>query len=63
MKNEIISMAHAKCRCQYHVVFELQYRRKGIYKELSADRGQNIRISCEEKETEIMETQACVDDI
>ena len=63
MRNEIKSTAHSKYRCQYHIVFAPKYRRKVIYKELRADIGQIIRKLCEEKKVEIIEAQACPDDI
>ena len=33
MKNELKYTAHSTYRCEYHRVFALKYRRKGIYGE------------------------------
>ena len=38
------SLAHTKWNCKYHIVFTPKYRRQIIYKQISADIGQIIRI-------------------
>ena len=63
MKNEIKHTAHSSYRCEYHIVFAPKYRRKVIYKELRKDIGVIFRKLCKEMKVEIIEAEACVDDI
>ena len=42
-KNEVKSSAHAKYRCQYHIVFAPKYRRKEIYGQIKKDIGEILR--------------------
>lgn len=43
---DIMSLAHTKWRCNYHIVFAPKYRRRLIYGELRADIGKIIRNLC-----------------
>ena len=63
MKNEIKHLTHSTYRCQYHIVFAPQYRRKVIYGQLRADIGQILRKLCEQKGVEIIEANAMPDHI
>ena len=63
MKNEIKKLEHSTYRCQYHIVFAPKYRRKAIYREIKADKGQILRKLCQEKKVEIIEAEACPDHI
>ena len=47
----------------YHIVFAPKYRRKIIYKQISADIGQTIRMLCARKGIEIIEAAAMPDHI
>ena len=62
-KNEIRSSSHSKYRCQYHIVFAPKYRRKIIYGKIKKDIGEILRKLCEQKNVEIIETEACPDHI
>ena len=57
------SLAHTKWNCKYHIVFTPKYRRQAIYKQISADIGQIIRILCARKGIEIIEAEAMKDHI
>ena len=61
--NDIQSLTHSKWRCQYHIVFAPEYRRKEIYGKIKADIGRILRKLCEQKGVEILEAQACPDHI
>ena len=63
MKNEIKHTAHSTYRCEYHIVFAPKYRRKEIYGQLKKDIGEIIRKLCNEKKVEIIEAEACPDQI
>lgn len=60
MKNEIKHTAHSSYRCEYHIVFAPEYRRKVIYKELRKDIGIIFRKLCNEMKVEIIEAEACI---
>jgi|GEM_PF-843107 len=60
---DINSLEHTKWRCQYHIVFAPKYRRQVIYREIKADIGFIIRKLCEQKGVEIIEANACPDQI
>ena len=62
-ENDINSLEHTRWRCQYHVVFAPKYRRMAIYGEIKADIGKILRQLCKQKEVEIIEAEACADDI
>ena len=57
------SLAHTKWNCKYHIVFTPKYRRQAIYKQISADIGQIIRVLCKRKEVEIIQAAALQDHI
>ena len=62
-ENDINSLEHTRCRCQYHIVFAPKYRRMAIYGEIKADIGKILRQLCKQKEVEIIEAEACADHI
>ena len=43
------SLAHTKWNCKYHIVFTPKYRRQIIYKKISSDIGQIVRMLCARK--------------
>ena len=57
------SLAHTKWNCKYHIVFTPKYRRQIIYKQISSDIGQIIRMLCARKGIEIIEAAAMPDHI
>ena len=57
------SLAHTKWNCKYHIVFTPKYRRQVIYKHISADIGQIIRVLCERKGVTRLEAAAMLDHI
>ncbi len=61
--NEIKATAHSTYRCQYHIVFAPKFRRKEIYGKLRRDIGEILRKLCEQKKVEIIEAEACPDQI
>ena len=61
--NDINSLAHTKWNCKYHIVFAAKYRRQEIYGKIKADIGQILRKLCEHKGIEIIEANACPDQI
>ena len=61
--NDINSLSHTKWNCKYHIVFTPKYRRQIIYKQISADIGQIIRVLCERKGVTILEAAAMPDHI
>ena len=61
--NDINSLAHTKWNCKYHIVFAPKYRRQEIYGKIKADIGQILRKLCEHKGIEIIEANACPDQI
>ena len=63
MKNEVKHTAHSSYRCEYHVVFAPKYRRKIIYNEIKKDIGEILRKLCNEMKVEIIEAEACPDNI
>ncbi len=48
---------------KYHIVFSPKFRSKVIYGKLKKDIGQILRMLCEQKGVEIIEANACVDQI
>ncbi len=62
-KNDLNHNAHSTWRLQYHIVFAPKFRRKVIYGQLKADIGAILRKLCEEKNVEIIEAEACPDQI
>ena len=63
MKLDVSSLAHTKWNCKYHIVFTPKYRRQIIYKQISSDIGQIIRMLCARKGIEIIEAAAMPDHI
>ena len=61
--NEIKSSAHSKYRCQYHIVFAPKYRRQVIYGEIKKDIREILRKLCVQKDVEIIEAEACSNNI
>ena len=57
------SLAHTRWNYKYHIVFTPKYRRQIIYKQISADIGQIIRILCARKGITILEAAALPDHI
>ena len=57
------SLAHTKWNCKYHIVFTPKYRRQIIYKKISSDIGQIVRMLCARKGVEIIEAAAMPDHI
>ena len=57
------TLAHTKWNCKYHIVFTPKYRRQIIYKKISSDIGQIVRMLCARKGVEIIEAAAMPDHI
>ena len=57
------SLAHTKWNCKYHIVFAPKYRRQVIYGKIKEDIGKILRKLCEQKGVEIVEAEACKDNI
>ena len=57
------SMAHATWECKYHVVIAPKYRQKVFYREMRKRVGEILRQLCRQKEVEMIEGTAAVDDI
>ena len=57
------SLAHSKWNCKYHIVFARKYGRRIIYGKIKADIGAILRKLCDQKEVEIIEANACKDNI
>ena len=62
-EKDINSLDHTTWRCQYHVVFAPKYRRLEIYGAIKADIGKILRQLCQQKGVEIIEAEACPDNI
>ena len=63
MKLDTDSLAHTRWNCKYHIVFAPKYRRQIIYGKIKADIGKVLRKLCEYKGVEILEAEACKDQI
>lgn len=57
------SLAHIKWHCKYHIVFAPKYRIQVIYGKIKEDIGKILRKLCEQKDVEIIEVEACKDNI
>ena len=57
------SLSHTKWDCKYHRVFAQKFRRKEIYGKLKEDIGKILRQLCGHKDVEIIEANACTDDV
>ena len=60
---DIDSLSHSKWNCKYHIVFAPKFRRQIIYGKIKADVGRILRLLCERKGVEIIEANACPDQI
>ena len=58
-----LSLAHAKWKCQYHIVFIPKYRRKVLYGKLRVDIKEIIGKLCSYKNSEIVSGAVCSDHI
>ena len=58
-----LSLAHAKWKCQYHIVFIPKYRRKVLYGKLRVDIKEIIGKLCSYKNIEIVSGAVCSDHI
>ena len=63
MKIDTSSLSHTTWNCKYHIVFAPKYRRQVIYGKIKKDIGEMIRKLCEWKGVEIIEAEACPDQI
>ena len=61
--DDVISLAHTKWNCKYHVVFAPKYRRKVFYGEKRLEIGAILRELCRWKGVEIIEAEVCSDHI
>ena len=61
--DDVISLAHTKWNCKYHVVFAPKYRRKVFYEEKRLEIGAILRELCRWKGVEIIEAEVCPDHI
>jgi len=63
MKDDVLSLAHSKYNCKYHIVFAPKYRRMAIYGQIKKDIGVILRQLCEFKGVNIIQAEACPDHI
>jgi putative transposase len=63
MGNDIERLSHTKWRCKYHIVFAPKYRRQIIYGKYKAEIGRILRTICIRNGSEIIEANACPDNI
>ena len=56
-----LSLAHAKWKCQYHIVFIPKYRRKVLYGKIRVDVKEAITKLCAYKNIEIVSGAVCID--
>ncbi len=57
------SLSHSKWNCKYHIVFAPKYRRMVVYGKIKADIGKILRTLCEQKKVNVIEAEACLDNI
>jgi putative transposase len=57
------SLSHTVWNCKYHIVFAPKYRRRLIYGKIKIDIGKILRMLCERKEIEIIESELCKDHV
>lgn len=57
------TLSHSRWNCKYHIVFTPKYRRKVVYGEWRKDIRRILRMLCEMKEVEIIETHVMPDHI
>ena len=60
---DIDSLSHSKWNCKCHIVFAPKFRKQIIYGKIKADVGRILRLICERKGEEIIEANACPDQI
>ena len=60
---DIDSLSHSKWNCKCHIVFAPKFRKQIIYGKIKADVGRILRLLCERKGVEIIEANACPDQI
>ena len=58
-----LSLAHARWKCQYHIVFIPKYRRKVLYGKLRLDIKEVIQKLCSYKNIEIVSGAVCIDHV
>ncbi|MBO0477423.1 IS200/IS605 family transposase [Vagococcus sp. DIV0080] len=63
MKKDNQSLSHTTWKCKYHIVFAPKYRRQIIYGKYKQSIGEILRLLCERKGVEIIETNACKDHV
>ncbi|WP_233541954.1 MULTISPECIES: IS200/IS605 family transposase [Vagococcus] len=63
MKKDNQSLSHTTWKCKYHIVFAPKYRRQIIYRKYKQSIGEILRLLCERKGIEIIETNACKDNV
>ena len=56
-------LAHCKYECKYHIVFAPKFRRQIIYGKIKKEVGKILRKLCEYKGIEILEAEACPDQV
>ncbi|CUO39976.1 IS605/IS200-like transposase [Clostridium paraputrificum] len=56
-------LVHSKWNCKYNIVFTPKYRRLLVYRIIKVDIGRILRELCEHKKVEIIEANACKDNI
>ena len=58
-----LSLAHARWKCQYHIVFIPKYRRRVLYGKLRLDIKEVIQKLCSYKNIEIVSGAVCIDHV
>ena len=61
--NDVNSLSHTSWNCKYHIVFAPKYRREVFYGQKRKEIGEILRKLCEWKKVNIIEAEACPDDI
>lgn len=57
------SLSHTAWKCQYHIVFIPNYRKKKLYGQVRADVRDIIKTLCNYKGVEIIEGAVCIDHV
>ena len=57
------SLAHARWKCQYHIVFIPKYRRKVLYGRIKQDVHEILKTLCRYKKVEIIAGAVCSDHV
>ena len=58
-----LSLAHAKWKCQYHIVFIPKYRKKVLYGKVRLDVREVLQKLCRYKNVEIVSGAVCIDHV